>query len=88
MYAQIIDDSNGTTLVAASSLKIDIPAASDDKKKPEGIKMRRSRAVGRLIAEAATAKGITKVTFDRGGRLYHGRIAALAEEARKSGLKF
>jgi large subunit ribosomal protein L18 len=58
------------------------------KAKPEGIKIRRSRAVGRAIAEAAVAKGIKKVAFDRGGYLYHGRIAALADEARKAGLEF
>jgi large subunit ribosomal protein L18 len=58
------------------------------KKRPEGIKMRRSRAVGKAIAEAATKAGIKKVTFDRGGYLYHGRVAALGEEARKAGLEF
>lgn len=58
------------------------------KARPEGIKMRRSRAVGKAIAEAAVAAGIKKVTFDRGGYLYHGRIAALADEARKAGLEF
>jgi large subunit ribosomal protein L18 len=58
------------------------------KARPEGIKIRRSRAVGKAIAEAAAAKGIKKVAFDRGGYLYHGRIAALADEARKAGLEF
>ena len=58
------------------------------KKRPEGVKMRRSRAVGKAIAEAATSKGIKKVKFDRGGYLYHGRVAALGEEARKAGLEF
>ncbi len=58
------------------------------KARPEGIKMRRSRAVGKAIAEAATKAGIKKVTFDRGGYLYHGRVAALADEARKAGLEF
>ncbi len=58
------------------------------KTRPDGVKMRRSRAVGRAIAESATAKGIKKVAFDRGGYLYHGRVAALADEARKAGLEF
>lgn len=58
------------------------------KTKPDGIKMHRSRAVGKAIAEAAVAAGIKKVAFDRGGYLYHGRVAALANEARKAGLEF
>ena len=58
------------------------------KGRPEGIKMRRSRAVGKAIAEAAVKAGIQKVIFDRGGYLYHGRVAALADEARKAGLEF
>ena len=58
------------------------------KKRPEGVKMRRSRAVGKAIAEAAASKGIKKVKFYRGGYLYHGRVAALGEEARKAGLEF
>jgi large subunit ribosomal protein L18 len=87
MYAQIIDDSTGATLVASSSLKIELPPASGEEK-PEGPKMRRSRAVGKAVAEAAIAKGIKKVAFDRGGRLYHGRVAALGEAARKAGLEF
>ncbi len=57
-------------------------------KKPEGLKVRRSRAVGKAIAEKATGLGIKKVVFDRGGFLYHGRVAALAEAARKNGLEF
>ena len=87
MYAQIIDDRAGTTLVASSSLKIELkPASGDDK--PEGLKMRRSRAVGEAIGAAAIAKGIKKVVFDRGGRLYHGRVAAFGAAARKAGLEF
>lgn len=94
IYAQIIDDDSGRTIVSASSLKVDISSLKGDsegekgKKKPEGIKMLRARAVGTAIAEAALAKGIKKVTFDRGGYLYHGRVAALAEAARKAGLEF
>ncbi len=57
-------------------------------RKPEGLKMRRSRAVGKAIAEKAAGLGIKKVLFDRGGFLYHGRIAALADGARKNGLEF
>ena len=61
---------------------------SKKEKKPEGLKVRRSRAVGSAIAEKGTSLGIKKVVFDRGGFLYHGRVAALAEAARKNGLEF
>ena len=99
IYAQLIDDDAGKTLASVSSLRLDLPAAGDDgvdeeggkkkkKKKPEGIKVRRSRAVGKAIAEKAVSLGIRKVVFDRGGFLYHGRVAALAESARKNGLEF
>jgi large subunit ribosomal protein L18 len=87
MYAQIIDDSAGTTLAASSSLKIELPPVSGEDK-PGGLKMRRSRAVGKAIAETAVTKGIKKVVFDRGGRLYHGRVATFGEAARKAGLEF
>lgn len=60
----------------------------EKEKKPEGLKVRRSRAVGKEIAEKGTSLGIKKVVFDRGGFLYHGRVAALAEAARKNGLEF
>lgn len=96
IHAQIINDDEGETLVAASSLKLSFPAGSgksgkgsgDGEKKPESKKMKRSRAVGKLLAERAREKGIGKVAFDRGGFKYHGRIAAFAEEARKNGLDF
>jgi large subunit ribosomal protein L18 len=95
IYAQIIDDSSGTTLVSASSLKLSLPAESGqedaegkNKKKPASVKIRRSRAVGEAVAKKAQEMGLKKVTFDRGGYLYHGRVAALAEAARKSGLEF
>ncbi len=96
MYAQIIDDTAGKTLASASSLRLEVPeqgAGGEDgdkkkKKKPEGLKVRRARAVGGRIAEAALEKGITKVVFDRSGFLYHGRVAVLAEAARKGGLDF
>jgi large subunit ribosomal protein L18 len=91
IYAQVIDDSAGRTIASASSRKIELPPVQEGDKaerKTEGVRMRRSRAVGKVIAEAALAKGITTVSFDRGGYLYHGRVAALGEEARKAGLKF
>ena len=77
IYAQLIDDVNRVTLCSASTLK------SEMKSNIEGAK-----AVGAAIAEAAKAKGITKVVFDRSGYLYHGRIQALAEAAREAGLEF
>ena len=58
------------------------------KKKPEGAKILQAREVGRMVAEAAKEKGITRIRFDRGGYLYHGRVAALADEMRKNGLEF
>ncbi len=79
IYAQIIDDVAGVTLVSASAL---------DKEIPEGTKTEQATAVGRLIAERAKAKGIERVVFDRGGYLYHGRVAALADAAREHGLDF
>lgn len=90
IYAQIIDDEAGRTIVAASSLGLDVSAqaAAADEKQSLGRKMLRSTAVGRLIAERALEKGVRRVVFDRGGFLYHGRVAALAEAARKNGLEF
>jgi large subunit ribosomal protein L18 len=76
---QVIDDTNGTTLVAASSLEKDLKATGNI----EGAKK-----VGKAIAERAKAKGITQVVFDRGGFRYHGRVASLAEGAREAGLVF
>ncbi len=78
IYVQIIDDVNGSTLVAASSKDI----------KDAGSKSDVSKAVGKAIAEKASSKGISDVVFDRGGFLYHGRIKALADAAREAGLKF
>jgi large subunit ribosomal protein L18 len=83
IYVQIIDDVNGHTLVAASS----IDAALKGKLKNGG-NIEAAQAVGKLIAEKALAKGMKQVIFDRGGYLYHGRIAALAETAREGGLDF
>ncbi|RIH84144.1 50S ribosomal protein L18 [Meiothermus luteus] len=78
IYAQIIDDSQGRTLAAASSLSL----------KLSGNKTEVAKKVGLAIAEAAKAKGITKVVFDRGAYKYHGRVKALAEGAREGGLEF
>ncbi len=83
IYAQIIDDTEGKTLVSASSLSPEI------KKELKGLKKTESaRLVGKLLAQKAIAKSIKEVVFDRGGRRYHGRIKALAEAARENGLKF
>ena len=76
IYAQVIDDLNGKTLVSASS------------KEATGTKVEQANVVGKAIAEKAIAAGISAVVFDRGGYLYHGRIKALAEGAREGGLKF
>ena len=79
IYAQIIDDVAGNTLVAASSVEKDVgPGANKEA----------ARKVGKLIAERALAKGIEEVVFDRGGYIYHGRVMELAEGAREGGLKF
>jgi large subunit ribosomal protein L18 len=81
-YAQIIDDSQGMTLVAASTLDL------GGKKAENGANIAAARKVGELVAERAKEKGIASVVFDRGGYIYHGRVKALAEAARKAGLKF
>lgn len=81
IYAQVIDDTQGRTLVAADSAGKGSGLAS-------GGNVAGAKAVGRLIAERAKAKGIQKVVFDRGGYLYHGRVKALAEAAREAGLEF
>ena len=83
IYAQIIDDTNRVTLVAASSLEADVKGAVNHTGHKEAAKL-----VGQLVAKKAVEKGITEVVFDRGGYLYHGRIKELAEAAREAGLKF
>lgn len=83
IYAQIIDDTNRVTLVAASSLEADVKGAVNHTGNKEAAKL-----VGQLVAKKAVEKGITEVVFDRGGYLYHGRIKELAEAAREAGLKF
>ena len=83
IYAQVIDDTVGTTLAAASSLDSDFK--SDSSKTAD---VAAASAVGKLVAERAKAKGIDAVVFDRGGYIFHGRVKALAEAAREAGLKF
>ena len=80
IVAQIIDDTTGTTLVSASTLEKAFEGNGGNKVA--------ARAVGKLVAERAKAKGIDMVVFDRGGYLYHGRVAELAEGAREGGLEF
>lgn len=80
IYAQIINDETGKTLVAASSLSKDFNA--------KGNKSEQSAAVGKLVAEKALAAGVKEVVFDRNGYLYHGRVKSLAEGAREGGLVF
>ena len=80
IYAQVIDDVNGVTLASASSL--------DKAIEGYGGNIAAATAVGKLVAERAKAKGIDTVVFDRGGYLYHGRVAELAEGAREGGLEF
>jgi large subunit ribosomal protein L18 len=77
IYAQVIDDQKGETLVSASSIKL-----------KTGGNVAAAKAIGKTVAEAAVKQGIKKVVFDRGGFLYHGRIKALADAAREAGLEF
>lgn len=81
IYAQLIDDATGLTLVAANSRQKDIAAQS-------GTKSEKSVMVGKVLAEKAVALGIEKCVFDRGGYLYHGRVKSVADGAREGGLKF
>jgi large subunit ribosomal protein L18 len=83
IYAQVIDDDGRRTLVSASSLVKDLGA-----KEEEGGKVEVASRVGKLLAERCKSMGIEKVVFDRGGFVYHGRVAKLAEGARKGGLDF
>jgi large subunit ribosomal protein L18 len=83
IYAQVIDDSKGVTLVAASSAEK--PSGG---KKSTGGNVAAAKEIGKRVAERAKENGIGKVVFDRGGYLYHGRIKALAEAAREAGLEF
>ncbi len=83
IYVQVVDDLAGTTLAAASSLGKEAPAAEKTTRKKAC-----AEAVGKSIAAACSDKGITRVVFDRNGYLYHGRVKALADAARKAGLEF
>ncbi|MCD6518668.1 MAG: 50S ribosomal protein L18 [Anaerolineae bacterium] len=83
IYAQVIDDTQGRTLVSASTLDREIRDQCAGLAKTEAAKL-----VGQVVAKRALASGVTKVVFDRGGYKYHGRVKALAEGAREAGLKF
>lgn len=83
IYAQVIDDVTGKTLVSASTIDREIAKQVEGKKKSEAAKI-----VGQALAQRAKEAGITTVVFDRGGYQYHGRVAALAEGAREGGLEF
>ena len=80
IYAQIIDDVNGVTLVSANTLEKDFEGSTGN--------CEAAKKVGTVLAERAKAKGITQVIFDRGGYVYHGRVAAVADGAREGGLEF
>jgi len=83
IYAQIIDDANGKTLAAASSVEKDVR-----EQMKHGGNVEAAKRIGALIAERAKAAGVAEVVFDRGGYLYHGRVKALADAAREGGLSF
>jgi large subunit ribosomal protein L18 len=83
IYAQVIDDTTGTTLVSASTIDVAIKG-----KITRGGNKEAAKEVGKLLAQKAAEKGIKQVVFDRGGYLYHGRVAELAEGAREGGLEF
>lgn len=83
IYAQLVDDVAGATLVSASSVDSDLRSALKS-----GANIDAAKAVGEALGRRAVEAGITEVVFDRGGRLYHGRVAALADGARSAGLKF
>jgi large subunit ribosomal protein L18 len=83
IYAQVVDDSSGRTLVSASTLDPDLRPELAEKNKSD-----QARAVGEKVAERALAQDIRQVVFDRGGYKYHGRVKALADASRKAGLEF
>ena len=83
IYAQVIDDVEGKTLASASTIDTELAAGMVGKTKKD-----QATAVGKAVAERATAAGISEVVFDRGGYIYHGRVKALADGAREGGLKF
>ena len=83
IYAQVIDDAKGETIVAASSLEKDLRGSLKT-----GADIEAAAAIGKLLAERAVAKGVKDVLFDRGGYIFHGRVKALADAAREGGLNF
>jgi large subunit ribosomal protein L18 len=83
IYAQVIDDANGATLASASSIEKEMRGSLKS-----GANIAAAKAVGKLVAERAAAKGVKDVVFDRGSYLYHGRVKALADAAREGGLQF
>jgi len=83
IYAQIVDDTKGSTLLTVSTLSKDLRGDANDKAKTDAAKL-----IGAAVAKACKSKGIAKVVFDRNGYLYHGRIKALADAAREAGLDF
>jgi large subunit ribosomal protein L18 len=83
IYAQVIDDRKGETVAAASSMEKDMRGSLKT-----GANIEAAKAVGKAVAERASAKGVKDVVFDRGGYMFHGRVKALAEAAREGGLKF
>jgi large subunit ribosomal protein L18 len=83
IYAQVIDDAKGGTLAAASTIDKELKG-----KLKNGANIEAAKAVGKLVAARAVAKGVKEVVFDRGGYIYHGRVKALAEAAREGGLSF
>jgi len=83
IYAQVVDDAKGTTLVHVSTLSKDLKAGASEKNKSDAAKL-----VGEAVAKACKAAGIAKVAFDRNGFIYHGRVKALADAAREAGLDF
>jgi len=86
IYAQVIDDMSGATLVSASTVEPTVKGALD--KAARGGNIKGAEAIGKAIAERSIEKGIKRVVFDRSGFLYHGRIRAVADAARKAGLEF
>jgi large subunit ribosomal protein L18 len=86
IYAQVIDDVAGATVVSAST--VDKVGKGDKGGKPKGGNVAAAKAIGKLVAERAKEKGIKSVVFDRGGYQYHGRVKALADAAREAGLEF
>jgi large subunit ribosomal protein L18 len=87
IYVQVIDDLSGKTLVSASTAEGQKPEGKKEER-PSGGNVASAKAVGKAIAERAKAKGVTRVVFDRGGYIYHGRVKALADAAREAGLQF